>query len=122
MADTHAIVMADPDGRIQHWNAGAEQLFGHAAEDALGRSLDLIVPPELRERHWAGFRAAIASGVSKLDRAATNLPALCKDGTIRAFPARFVLLQGARGEVVGFAALYSPPSGTEVPFGPIVPL
>lgn len=116
----HAIVMASPDGVIQHWDAGAEQLFGYSAEEALGESLDLIVPAEYRERHWTGFRKAVATGVCKLDRAATNLPIRCKDGTIQVFPGRFVFLQSARNEVVGVAALYSQPAGSEVPFGPIV--
>jgi PAS domain S-box-containing protein len=122
VAGTHAVVMASPHGHIQHWDAGAEQLFGYSAVEALGQSLDLIVPAEFRERHWAGLRNAAATGVCKLDRAATNIPVRCKGGTIRAFPVRFVFLQGARNEVVGFAALYSQPAGSEVPFGPIVSL
>jgi len=122
MTDTHAIVMAGPDGVIQYWDAGAERLFGYSTEEAVGQSLDLIVPPEYRERHWAGFRKAVATGVCKLDRATTNVPVLCKGGAIQAFPGRFVFLQGARDDVVGVAALYSQPAGSEVPFGSIVPL
>jgi PAS domain S-box-containing protein len=52
--DHRAIVVADTDGVIVHWNAGAERLFGHSPEDAVGQSLDLIVPDEFRDRHWAG--------------------------------------------------------------------
>ena len=105
MADTHAVVVADPDGVIRYWSAGAEQLFGYSAGEVVGESLDLIVPPEFRERHWSGFRDAVATGVCKLDRATTNVPVLCKDGTIQPFPGRFVFLQGARSDVVGVAAL-----------------
>ncbi len=122
MAEPHAIVMASPDGVIVHWDAGAEHLFGYRAGEALGQSLDLIVPDEFRERHWAGFRNAVSTGVCKLDRAATNIPVRCKDGTVRAFPGRFVFLQGARNDVVGVAALYSQRAGFEEPFGAIVPL
>jgi hypothetical protein len=86
------------------------------------RSLDLIVPPEFRERHWAGFRSAVATGICKLDRATTNVPVRCKNGTTQPFPGRFVFLQSARGEVVGVVALYSERAGEEAPFGPIVPL
>jgi PAS domain S-box-containing protein len=121
MADTHAIVMADPDGTISHWDAGAEQLFGYAVAEALGQSLDLIVPPEFRERHWAGFRKAVATGTCRLHGAVTNIPVRCKNGEVRPFPGRFVFLQGARDDVIGFAALYSEPTGSEAPFGPIVP-
>ena len=80
------------------------------------------MPPEFRERHWSGFRDAVATGVCKLDRATTNVPVLCKDGTIQPFPGRFVFLQGARSDVVGVAALFSERAGSEEPFGPIVPL
>jgi DNA polymerase family A len=53
-----ALVFAEVTGVIRIWNSGAEALFGHRAEDVVGQTLDLIVPPEYRERHWAGFRAA----------------------------------------------------------------
>lgn len=122
MTATHAIVLADPDGIIRYWDAGAEQLFGHPVEEAIGRSLDLIVPPEFRERHWTGFRQAASTGICKLDGAALSIPVRCKDGTIQPFPGRIVLLQGPRNDVVGFAAFYSEPAGSETPFGPVLPL
>jgi PAS domain-containing protein len=65
MADAsrvHAIVLSDREGLIQHWNEGAEQLFGYPAAEALGKSLDLIVPPEYRQRHWDGFRIRFSRG------------------------------------------------------------
>ena len=122
MTRTHAAVMADPEGIIRHWSSGAERLFGYAPEEAIGRSLDLIVPPDFRERHWRGLRHAAATGAMKLDRAATNVPVLCKDGTTRPFPGRFLFLQGPRGDVAGFAAVFSERAGAEEPFGPILPL
>ncbi|MQA03971.1 MAG: PAS domain S-box protein [Streptosporangiales bacterium] len=51
----HAIIEADTQGVIVRWSAGAEVLFGHRAEDAVGRTLDLVVPQRLREAHWTGF-------------------------------------------------------------------
>jgi PAS domain S-box-containing protein len=122
MAATHALVLADPDGHITHWDAGAECFFGYSPDEAISQSLDLIVPPEFRERHWAGFHKAVATGICNLDRATTNVPVRCKDGTTLPFPGRFVFLQGPRGEVLGVAALYSERAGSESPFGPIVPL
>ena len=80
MAGTYAIVLADFNGLIQHWSSGAEELLGYSSEEALGQSLDLIVPPEFRERHWAGFRNAVATKTCKLDRGTTNVPVRCKDG------------------------------------------
>jgi PAS domain S-box-containing protein len=114
--------MADPSGIILHWNREAQQLFGYTPAQAVGHSLDLIVPPEFRAQHWAGLRKAAASGEMKLDRAASNVPVLCSDGSTRPFPGRFVFLQGPRGDVVGFAALFSERVGSEEAFGPILPL
>ena len=122
MTRTHAVVMADPDGIIRHWNDGARQLFGYAPEEAIGSSLDLIVPPEFRNQHWAGLRKAASTGEMKLDRAASNVPVLCKDGATRPFPGRFLFLQGARGDVAGFAAVFSERAGSEEAFGAILPL
>lgn len=56
-----AIVYARADGGIGFWNAGAEALFGHSSEEALGNRVDLIVPEEYRAMHWAGFARAIGS-------------------------------------------------------------
>lgn len=123
MADAsrvHAIVLSDREGLIQHWNEGAEQLFGYPAAEALGKSLDLIVPPEYRQRHWDGFRRAMSTGQCRVDRATTNLPVLCRDGAVRPFPARFVFLEDARNVVVGAMGIYSNPAGSEQAFGPIV--
>ena len=57
-----AIIAADSDGIIRFWNPGAERIFGHAAADAIGHSLDLIIPERLRGRHWQGYRRTIATG------------------------------------------------------------
>jgi PAS domain S-box-containing protein len=60
-----AIIAADREGVICFWNPGAERLFGHAAADAMGQPLDLIIPDRLRQRHWEGYRRTIASGKSR---------------------------------------------------------
>ena len=116
----YAIVISDTQGLIRHWDDGAEHFFGYSATEAEGRPLDLIVPPEYRQRHWAGFRKAMSTGECASDRAATNLPVLCKDGTVRVFPARFMFLQDARNRAVGAMGIYSAPMGSEQPFGPII--
>jgi len=117
-----ALVRSDLDGYIVDWDEGAVDFFGHTREEAIGQSLDLIVPEEFRDRHWTGFRNAIASGVCRMDRATTNVPVKCKDGQIRPFPGRFVFLQDARDSVVGVIALYAKRQGSEESFGPILPL
>jgi PAS domain S-box-containing protein len=60
--DQHAIIIADANGVIQLWSAGAAALFGYRATDAVGKKLDLVVPPDLREAHWHGFGHAMKTG------------------------------------------------------------
>lgn len=116
-----ALVRSDLEGLIVEWDAGAEAFFGYSREEAIGKTLDLIVPEEFQDRHWAGFHNAITTGVCRMDRATTNVPVRCKDGQVRPFPGRFVFLQDARDSVVGVIALYAQRQGSEIPFGPIVP-
>jgi hypothetical protein len=108
---------------IRHRNADAEALFGHVAADAVGKSLDVIVPPGgLRERHWKALHLATETGTMRLDRAFTNVPVLGKDGSVKAFPGRFHLLQGPRGEVAGYVGVFGERAGNEEAFTDIVPL
>ena len=117
-----ALIRSDLHGNIADWDEGAEEFFGYTNAEAVGQSLDLVVPEEFRERHWQGFRRAIETGVCRLDRATTNVPIRCKDGVIRPFPARFVFLQNARDGVAGVMGVYASPQGAEEPFGEILPL
>lgn len=59
-----AIIYADRDGVIRLWNPGAERIFGFSASEAVGESLDIIIPPKLRERHWEGYNRVMAGGES----------------------------------------------------------
>jgi PAS domain S-box-containing protein len=59
----HAVISADRDGIIREWNQTAEGIFGYTAVDALGQTLDLIIPVEERADHWRNFQRVIASGV-----------------------------------------------------------
>ena len=120
--EQHAVIMADAEGVICHWSSGATALFGYLANEAVGQSLDLIVPEDFRDRHWAGFRRAVATGVCNLDRATTNVPVRHKTGDVKPYPGRFVFLQGPRGEVVGVIGIYSRREGSETAFGAIVNL
>ncbi len=49
-----AVVIADAEGTIVFWNDAAERVFGWSSDDAVGRSLDLIIPERQRGRHWDG--------------------------------------------------------------------
>jgi PAS domain S-box-containing protein len=60
-----AVIFADKDGLIRLWNGGAELMFGYTAKEALGKSLDLIIPEKLRQRHWDGYRGSMATGKTR---------------------------------------------------------
>jgi PAS domain S-box-containing protein len=64
MAD--AVIYAEAAGTIRLWNGAAAALFGYSAAEALGQSLDLIIPEHLKARHWQAFGAAMSSGVMRL--------------------------------------------------------
>ena len=57
-----AIIFADREGVIRMWNARAQSFFGYAPGEAIGRSLDLIIPEHLRAAHWRGYQRAIETG------------------------------------------------------------
>lgn len=113
-------MLADTSGRIAAWNGGAERLLGHRAGDVIGHSLDVIVPPEFRDAHWTAFHRAMTTGECHLDRAASNLPALHADGTVRVLPARFVFLTDGRGAPAGAVAVFAEPTGREEVWGPVL--
>jgi PAS domain S-box-containing protein len=76
-----AIVATDRDGLITFWNPGATRIFGYTPDEAIGQSLDIIIPENLRERHWAGYREVMATGQSRYGEGDTlSVPALTKFG------------------------------------------
>jgi PAS domain-containing protein len=77
---SEAIIAADRDGLICFWNPGAERIFGHSAADAIGHSLDLIIPGRLRSRHWEGYRGTIATGKSRYGEGCSQCPHCIKMG------------------------------------------
>jgi PAS domain S-box-containing protein len=100
-----AILYADRDGKIGFWNAGAEAMFGYTAEEAVGQSLDLIVPERQRARHWEGWARVMASGVTKYGRDALAVPSTKKDGSRISIEFNIVLLRAPTGELLGAAAM-----------------
>jgi PAS domain S-box-containing protein len=75
-----AIVAAGADGAIVLWNPGAERIFGYTEQEALGRSLDLIIPERFRQRHWDGYREVMRTGHTKYGTDVLRVPAIHKDG------------------------------------------
>lgn len=75
-----AMIVADHAGTIRYWNPAAERIFGFPAEEAVGVSLDLIIPDQFRAAHWRGFEQAMASGQTKYHGQALPTKALHRDG------------------------------------------
>jgi PAS domain S-box-containing protein len=100
-----AIIFSDREGRIRLWNAGAENIFGYRAEEALGESLDLIIPERLRERHWDGYRKVMTSGLTRYAQELLAVPAIRKDGTRISVEFTIVLVRGSPAELLGAAAI-----------------
>ncbi len=101
-----AVVAADRDGIIRFWNPGAERIFGHAAAEAIGRSLDLIIPERLRQRHWDGYRHTMATGQSRYGEGEMlSVPALTRDGATISVEFTIVPLRSDGGEMTGIIAI-----------------
>ncbi|HET7022129.1 MAG TPA: PAS domain S-box protein [Xanthobacteraceae bacterium] len=101
-----AIIAADRDGIICFWNPGAERMFGHVSGEAVGRSLDLIIPERLRQRHWDGFRQTMETGRSRYGEGdLLSVPALRKDGTTISVEFTIVLLKSEPVGVRGIVAI-----------------
>jgi PAS domain S-box-containing protein len=101
-----AIIAADRDGIIRFWNPGAERIFGFTRDDAIGRSLDMIIPERLRQRHWDGYRRTMESGKSRYGEGdVLSVPALRKNGTTISVEFTVMLLTDESGEMTGIAAI-----------------
>ena len=101
-----AIIAADKEGKIFFWNPGAERIFGHTSADALGRSLDIIIPDRLRQRHWDGYRQVMKSGESRYGLGdVLAVPGVAKDGSRISLEFTIIPLRDQAGELIGLAAI-----------------
>lgn len=100
-----AIIAVGSDGDIVLWNPAAERIFGFAAADAMGQSLDLIIPERFRERHWEGFRKVMLSGQSRYGTEVLRVPALHKDGRALSIAFTVALVKAADNESFTIVAI-----------------
>lgn len=100
-----AILISDRDGIIRFWNKGAETIFGYAAAEAVGQSLDLIIPDNLRNRHWEGYHRVMASGDTKYKTGLLSSPGVRKDGSRVSLEFSMVLLREEDGSMAGCASI-----------------
>jgi PAS domain S-box-containing protein len=101
-----AVIYADGEGVIRFWNAGAERIFGFAAGEAIGQSLDIIIPENLRARHWTGFNETMRTGNSRYGAGdILAVPALRKDGTRISIEFTVLPFRDPAGRMLGIAAV-----------------
>jgi PAS domain S-box-containing protein len=100
-----AIIAADTDGTILLWNPAAERMFGFTAEDALGHSLDLIIPERLRTRHWEGYQRVMRTGQTRYGTEVLRVPALHKDGHTLSIAFTVALLHAEDGGIQAIVAI-----------------
>ncbi|WP_448207009.1 PAS domain-containing protein [Azospirillum sp. sgz302134] len=100
-----AIIVSDAKGAITVWNAAAERIFGFTEAEALGQSLDLIIPERQRQRHWDGYDKTMQTGITRYGANVLRVPAVHKDGHALSIAFTVALLTGADGKVTGIAAI-----------------
>ncbi len=100
-----AILFADQHGIIRFWNQGAERIFGCSAGDAIGQSLDLIIPEKLRKRHWDGYRKTMETGETRYGTDLLAVPAVHQNGSRLSTEFSIVMLNDDDGKPIGVAAI-----------------
>ncbi|WP_372790615.1 ATP-binding protein [Paraconexibacter sp.] len=99
-----AIVVADDAGRITMWTGGAQALFGWSADEVLGRSVELVVPPKHRDGHRQGLLRVLGGGQPHvIGRGPVMMSGLRRDGT--EVPVELTLATGSQGGHRFFAAV-----------------
>jgi PAS domain S-box-containing protein len=105
-ASADAVVATDREGIIRLWNPGAERIFGHSAGEAVGQSLDLIIPERLRTAHWQGWRRVIDTGESRYGHGdLLSVPGIRKDGQRISVEFTIVPLKDQEERMTGMAAV-----------------
>ena len=100
-----AIVAAGTNGSILLWNRAAERIFGYTEAEALGHSLDLIIPERLRLRHWEGYRRVMQTSETRYGTGVLRVPAVHKDGRRLSIAFTVALLYAPTQEIQAIAAI-----------------
>lgn len=101
-----AVIYADRDGNVRFWNAGAERIFGFTQSEAIGRSLDIIIPERLRKRHWDGYRHMMETGHSShAPDELLAVPAVTKTGESLSIQFTVAPVRDAAGTLTGIVSV-----------------
>jgi PAS domain S-box-containing protein len=104
-ATPEAVVVCDADGLIRLWNTGAQRVFGYSSSEAIGQSLDIIIPVKLRQRHWDGYHKTMATGETRYGDKLLSVPATHRDGHRLSVEFSVALLQHHDGRIIGISAI-----------------
>jgi PAS domain S-box-containing protein len=99
------VMAADAGGAIVFWNPGCERMFGHTASEAMGQSLDLIIPQRQQPRHWDGYHKTMQTGQTRYGNNVLRVPAVHKDGHTLSIAFTVALLNAADGSVSAIVAV-----------------
>ncbi len=100
-----AVIFADREGIIRLWNAGAVEMFGYTVGEALGQSLDIVIPENLRSRHWEGYNRVMATGETKYGKDLLAVPGIRKDGARISLEFSVLMVRDPEGKILGTAAV-----------------
>jgi PAS domain S-box-containing protein len=100
-----AVIVSDASGAITLWNPAAERMFGFTESEALGQSLDLIIPERLRARHWDGYNTTMATGETRYGHDLLKVPAVDKSGRSMSIAFTVALLRSPQNDVTGIVAI-----------------
>lgn len=105
-SEAEAILACDREGIIRYWNPGAVRIFGFDANEALGQSLDIIIPERLRARHWTGYHDVMRSGQSRYGKGdVLSVPGLRKDQSQVSIEFTITPVHDKQGRLWGLAAV-----------------
>ena len=100
-----AVVVCDANGAIVFWNGAAERMFGFTQAEAIGQSLDIIIPERMRKRHWDGYNKSMATGETRYGNDVLRVPAINKRGETLSIAFTVAMLFGPDGQVSSIASV-----------------
>ena len=100
-----AVIASDPSGAINLWNPSATRMFGFTEAEALGKSLDIIIPQRQQQRHWDGYHKTMETGITKYGNDVLRVPAVHKDGHTLSIAFTVAMLHTPDGKISAIVAV-----------------
>ena len=100
-----AVIASDASGAINLWNPSATRMFGFTEAEALGKSLDIIIPQRQQQRHWDGYHKTMETGITKYGNDVLRVPAVHKDGHTLSIAFTVAMLHTPDGKISAIVAV-----------------